>query len=149
MTFSNPVNGLPLDETTRTTLVAKNKVLSRIKQIYNKSGVPNTTINILLDKLCDELDRIKLDTYDPPTYCAAICGARIILGVPAAKLASSRGPEDPHEAPHGNDGRGTSGMVSQAAGLLGQSSNPHLLPKRRGRKKVVGTEGATPGHELV
>lgn len=77
--FRNPVLSVPQPLQLRSTLVVKSSVDARIKQIYPKSGVLQTTINLLLDKLCYELDKCRLTEFDPGAYERAITGCRIEL----------------------------------------------------------------------
>lgn len=144
--FKNPVLTVPPQLQLRSTLVVKSCVDARIKQIYPKSGVLQTTINLLLDKLCYELDRCELKEFDPGAYERAITGCRIELDCEqrstVAESATGVGLAQSPEANNGNDGPGAFGLVSDPTRASVVVPDPRCPPKTRRTKGNKGEKSS-------
>ena len=84
MKFTNPYVTLPRDEVIRTTIVASINDIKLLRGLDPKEGVFQTTLSILLTKLCHELRTAitnkSLDTEDYTAFHNAICDSIITLG---------------------------------------------------------------------
>lgn len=146
--FRNPVLDCKPEDTTRTTIVLSNRVLAAISNLHTKAGVVGITINLLLEKLVNELERNGIDQYDPGVY--ELCITRLAILLPVARrpdgsiAGAPGGGQSNHaaEAPHGNDGQGTGGVVNPAKGPHAGADLGVAPRKRRGKKDQQG-QGTT------
>lgn len=153
--FRNPFEGQ--DEINRTTLKIPNKFCTDLFKVHGITGGMQTTINILLVKLYDELKRNGITDYDPDRYKQCVSGAMLVFPGCAGynELLRIRGipsPDDPAgpdaaraiQAVVGNDGSGTVGVEREATrpsqlSDFGESpANDGRGSKAKGRRKVKG-----------
>lgn len=78
--FNDPYEDIDKWHRTRTTIDVSDEAISAIRSVYPKKGVVQTTINLLIEKLKDELTRCQLKSYDPERYEIAIAQCEIRLG---------------------------------------------------------------------
>lgn len=78
--FQNPYLDLPENDQVRTTMLLGRHDHNRIKILGGSRGVVQTTVNILIAKLCHELDRIFTPgAYAPGDYQQLIARCSIVL----------------------------------------------------------------------
>ena len=119
--FLNPWCSLPKDQIHRNSLEVAKEYNEKILQICPKTGVIRTTINLLLKKLVDELERSNITSYAPDDYAFAVANCTITLGgatpehgVPRgtnAKPASRRKRAGSAKETRGNDGPRGNGVA--------------------------------------
>lgn len=113
--FENPFRDLPPEERKRTTIDIPLKLESDLQRV--KSGtILQTTINILLKKLRDELERAGIINYDPEAYELAVADCVIVLGGSGERSAvggvtAGKKRNRSTKAVKGHDGDGTAGVV--------------------------------------
>lgn len=90
MQFTNQYLNLEKHEISRTTIEIDKKRVALLRGFQPRSGVLQTTLSILLEKLCHELEQSKLTTGDWSEYESAIANATITLGT-GAEGANQRG----------------------------------------------------------
>jgi hypothetical protein len=100
----NPSGKLP--DVLRTSVEYPRELHGYLYRLRSKAGTTQTTANILLNKLADELKRNNFE-YDPDAYELAVANCTIVLGGTAA--GTPAGPDSARtvKAVVGNDGRGT------------------------------------------
>lgn len=144
--FRNPIEGVSSSDLIRTSIVFSRRTQSAIHKVYTSSGVMQTTANILLDKLANELNRTHLNDYDPSTYKHAIANAFIVLpgspgyneqcllrSIPVGQPASGVIEASAAEVVIPDDGRGTQPMALNVPGNA-QLPVPDLTLERKGSK---------------
>ena len=135
----------PNDPICRTTIEVPRSRHAYIMGTYGKSGALQTTINILIEKLYNELTRNGIGpTFDTDRYAIAVGGCSITLGGYSHNLQRSSIGLSPDGEQHTlacqtadrNDGRGTATMAQPVADAQ-QPANPGLAPavkRNRGTK---------------
>jgi hypothetical protein len=130
MKFANPYE----NETrrTRTTIDIGSVDCAFLKSLHNRKGTLQTTINIILVKLTNELKRRNITSYDPDVYESAITGASINLGVYRSPDADNQSQDKTNS---GNERPGTSGLAQSSSGRPSESPDALGAPaKHRSRK---------------
>lgn len=139
-------DGSPVD-TLRTSAVYKAKTSAFLNGVRGRTGTTQTTANLLLEKLYDELVRNGITEYDPDAYETAVGGCKIVLGLHGSSAdgdATGSQPACPAETAQGNDRRGTVGVGRPAAGTSNVRPNAGSARTRNSRKVRKGgseTEG--------
>lgn len=134
--WSNPYAGLPEARIHRTTIEIDKQVWTFLSAIHGRRGTLQNTINILLSKFINELNRIQFHDYDPDTYERLVTGTNLILGgtQPSSRPTSSKG----------DDGRRATDMVQQHTGadhVLPNPSSPYASKRgKNGGNKRKGYE---------
>ena len=140
--FLNPYDKKNLTEhetLCRTTIEVFRSRHAYIMGTYGKSGALQTTINILIEKLYDELTKHGIGpSFDVDRYALAIADCTLIIGgVQRSPVAiPATGTEHPVtvETSKGNDGRGTS-AVAQSSENAQQPANTKSAPSSKRVKK--------------
>jgi len=136
----------PNDPICRTTIEVPRSRHAYIMGTYGKSGALQTTINILIEKLYNELTRNGIGpTFDTDRYAIAVGGCSITLGEFGPNLQRSSiglspdGEQHPLacQTPNRNDGRGTATMAQPVADAQ-QPADAGLAPAV---KRVRRTKG--------
>jgi hypothetical protein len=78
--FVDPWEDLVKTEKTRTTIEVSNRARADLQAVYPKKGVLQITINLLIEKLVNELKRTGLTSYSPEQYERALAGTQLALG---------------------------------------------------------------------
>lgn len=78
--FTNLWLAIPPAQRVRTTILIPSRTYSDFAKLHPKSGVLQTTICQLIEKLTHELKRVNFTEYDPARYELAIAGCSIQLG---------------------------------------------------------------------
>ena len=117
LTFDNPYESTPPAELLRTTIEIDRKAHGRLYRCRSKKGTLQTTLNILLDRLIQQLDKHGINEYDPERYEHAVSNLSINLGVRGA--ASN----PPAETSHRDVGHGTVPLAREATGTSLESSD--------------------------
>src|SRR5512139_115660 len=105
--FIDPYDTLPPEDRIRTTIDIAGNRNAFFKSLHNRKGTLQTTINILLEKLYDELQRIGLRSYDPDAYERTIADCCIRCAVADGGT---------NQAVAGNDTIGNRGLAPAATG---------------------------------
>src|ERR1035441_269997 len=79
MKYENPYLSTLSREQHRTTIIKPKRLMARLQSVHPQAGVLQTTINILLFKLENELTRLNLTTYDSATFEYAVANATLVL----------------------------------------------------------------------
>ena len=121
MTFTNPYLSVPDTDCTRTTILIPFAVSARMKRYEPKTGVRQTTISILLEKLLHELEsNSNIQPGDRYGYQAAVADCSIVLNSgkrsPAPVASNGDKPVKPAKTPRGNDGRRTKPLALPTQG---------------------------------
>lgn len=87
--FKNPYLNLPRDEISRTTIEIPKKRVALLRSFQPYSGVLQTTLSILLEKLCHELEQSNLQLGESSEYEHAISECRVIIGGRTPKQPST------------------------------------------------------------
>lgn len=139
--ITDPFLDVPRRNKTRTTIMVPNTIISRIKRVDPKTGVLQSTINVLLDKLANELDRNRLNEYDRESYAFGLVHSSLTLArrSPAINSPSGSVTSLTVQASSGDDGRRTSSVAPEAE-RPSQSPNLAVVPPgsaagRKGRKE--------------
>jgi hypothetical protein len=128
--FKNPCETVePGDDYHRTTFVTTKKVQHRIDGYRLRKGTLQTTANILIDKLLNELRRSNLSEYDPDRYEVAVANATVRLPDDYYTGSTSPNTEPATETPRGNDGRGVATVARVDTGTPAVAPNPARTPK--------------------
>lgn len=101
---------------TRTSIVYPSHIMSALVSARYRTGTMQTTVNILLTKLADELKRNGNTDYDPDAYEHAVANCTIILGSAVAITAAGPVNASTAKTAGGNDGSRTLGMGRKATG---------------------------------
>ncbi len=79
--FTSPQASIPDADAQKTTIYADKRVINKLNTWRNRSGTLTRTVNILLTKLCDSLERAGVGEYDPDTYERLVSGATIAFDI--------------------------------------------------------------------
>ena len=125
MQYANPYANTPRKERHRTTIEVPKRLIARLNAVHPQSGVLQTTINILLKKLDDELTRIGLNTYDTAAFEYSVAGA--VLALPSSSERSTIGQSA--QTPVGDSTNQTTGRNDdgRVAGMASTSARPSEL----------------------
>jgi hypothetical protein len=129
--WQNPF--LTVEPRYRTTFELPEVVNSRLKGIDPKEGVVQITVSLLIQKLINELDRIKLTGYSPDEYHFAVANATLTLAEPGGTAEKpTAGLQHPIavQATERNDGRGVSSVAPETE-RPSKLSNAASTPKKR------------------
>lgn len=153
--FLNPYEHISADDMLhRTTIQFSKRAYERIRRVKPQAGVLQTTINILLSKLINELDKRPdlSDSYNPDAYDFAVANCSITLGGSAGSptsniLQRSSTPLPPNgmlafipsQAAHRNDGPGASPVAQQAA----RPQEPANAGSNTKKQRAGGSAGRT------
>ncbi|MDE2097268.1 MAG: hypothetical protein KGL39_08505 [Patescibacteria group bacterium] len=119
MEFKNVYLGIPRDETIRTTFFASKRDIALLRSFDPKEGVFQTTLSILLTKLCNELRlQQRIEQGDYSGFHRAVCDAVIHLG--------------------------GSPLIGTSTGTLNPGSGQTTVPNVRRRAKRVAREAKGP-----
>ena len=133
-TFPDPYHDLPAERCLRTSLVTDNEIGVRLNIIHRHRSTMQITLNILLQKLIHELDRIELTSYDPRRYERAVFNARLVLADDGHPVAGSTEPPPPGKAVGGDDGPRTSVVEQAVPGHHDESTTPSVPSQGKFRK---------------
>lgn len=103
-----PDGKTPID-TLRTSAVYKQETHAFLTGVRGRTGTTQTTANILLEKIANELKRNGITSYDPDAYELAVGNCTIILGLPGSTVERAPARSESLgsvETVSGNDGRG-------------------------------------------
>lgn len=128
--FPDPYEKLPVEQQHRTSVVTDKRIWSIINSCRGHRGTLQTTINILLHKLHEQLERNSLNSFCPREYEYAILNARLELAV----LPRSAEPTPAPETVDRDDGRGTPEVARGAKG------RGHKSTDARGASAHGGTQ---------
>jgi hypothetical protein len=134
--WENPF--LTVEPRYRTTIELPEKVSGRIKGIDPKEGVIQITVSILIAKLINELDRLKLTSYSPDEYRYAVANASLTLadGVQRSAVAVTP-PGLQHscstEAANRDVGRGMPSVAPEAPRPQESADAPSAPKKQRAK----------------
>ncbi len=130
ITFENPYINVPPAERTRTTIDIANMDLSKLKRVH-PGTIVQTTINILIRKLVDELERNGITEYAPDEYELAVANCSIALGGKHAVLTSA-------------ESTPTNADTGEQPPKLGRTAGVSKPRKNRSRstKKTSGDDGS-------
>jgi len=122
--------------TLRTSIVYPASVIAALSALRCRPGTAQTTVNILLIKLTDELKRNGITSYDPEVYERAIADCTIVLGgsvvgTPAGTIGAS-----PAETPVGNDRSRTLGVGRPPEGNANQPADVRVAPPGNSGKRT-------------
>lgn len=152
--FKNPYEGIPPADIHRTTIEIDRHAHSDLHRCRSRKGTLQTTLNILLNKLTEQLKKHGLTEYDPERYEYAVANATLTLGVHDSHNNGVRGTvaDAGPQAVNRNDGFGTLGMArptpgpsvesSDVAGALAQPSDKNKVKraKRNSGRKATPVE---------
>lgn len=125
MIWQNQFASVPQDQRARTTIEMPRKTEAQLKQYEPKTGVLQTTISILIQKLSDELTKSNLTAGDRAAFQHAVANATFRLPdncYPAERSAVVKPTTRPKrnraaQAVGGDDGLGATTMAQQTPGL--------------------------------
>lgn len=133
--FDDPFANLPEQDQLLTSIVTSREVAADLNACFGSRGAFRLTVNNLLKKLHNELNKHGLLSYNPPAFAAAINDCRITLGGTGGSTEpaehSSSGKTD-----SGNDGRGTQRLPFVPARCGLQPTNRRSTSA--GKKREVG-----------
>lgn len=113
--FIDPTDAVKADgktpiDTLRTSAVYKQETHAFLTGVRGRTGTTQTTANILLEKIANELKRNGITSYDPDAYELAVGNCIIILGLPGSAVERTLARSEPTgtvETVSGDDRRGT------------------------------------------
>lgn len=126
----------PVD-TLRTSAVYKQETHAFLTGVRGRTGTTQTTANILLEKLANELKRNGITSYDPDAYELAVGACTIVLGLhgsPIERAPSGSEPIGASQTPQGNDGRGVERLGRPATGASDKPADAGGARPRNRRK---------------
>lgn len=142
--FTNLWLAIPPTQRVRTTILIPSRTYSDFAKLHPKSGVLQTTICQLIEKLTHELKRVNFTEYDPARYELAIAGCSIQLGG-EHYLITNADPAAPDAIDPGVIDYGPASPVAAVAGTAHRSptrkpttrpvdNGPAKTPKRNVRR---------------
>lgn len=139
--FPDPYATLPPDFQHRTSIVVDKRVWAAINTCRGHRGTLQTTINVLLNKLHEQLIANDLTSYDPRRYEHAVLDARISLGGTCGSTEPNGGKLARTEAAQVHDGGGTGEVAQPPAGRRHKSANPRRAPAHGENGEAVDKQG--------
>ena len=121
MQYENPYLNTPPSEHHRTTFVIPKRRMATLLSIHPKEGVLQTTAAILMEKLFNELERIKLTSYDQSRFEHAVANAVLRLEDDSVQRGTASEPAaggvstSPGQAINRNDNDGNPSMAREVA----------------------------------
>ena len=122
--YTDPYDKLPKKDKLTTSITTAREDHAFLFSLFPNRSVVQTTLNILLARLVEELKANGFKHYDPERYQHSIARCRIDLNGGASSGPSA-------QAPEGHDGGGVAGVGGKDEGL------PDQLPKPDGRSEGV------------
>lgn len=123
--FKNPYEGIPPADVHRTTIEIDRHAHSDLHRCRSRKGTLQTTLNILLSKLTEQLKKHGLTEYDPERYEYAVANATLTLGVHDSHNSGVRGTvaDSSPETSHRDVRLGTIRLARPPAGPSVESSD--------------------------
>ena len=116
MLYQNQYAALDAKQRTRTTFEPSLTDYACIRGFDPKTGVLQTTLSILLTKLCNELRKSSLQPGDWAEYQLAVADCNIVLGgqrITPSDSPTREKPTRPIKTPHRNVGRRVKGLAQK------------------------------------
>lgn len=121
--------------TLRTSVIYPAHVVATLAGIRGRPGTVQTTVNILLTKLANELKRIGITSYDPDAYESAVTECTLVLRGPVVIPSTGINSSSPAQTPDGNDRPGTLGVGRKATGNADKPADVRSAsPGNRGKR---------------
>jgi hypothetical protein len=133
--FPDPYADTPDDRCDRTAVTIDKLVTSHFNTCRPARATLQITINILVQKLYEQLRTAGIESYNPTAYESVVNGCAIVLGradgVPGSTEPIAQPPSSA-ETPARNDGRGTPSAALVNPRPRRKSSNPRSAPAESG-----------------